>query len=232
MEDGLIVDCEMNRTFFIIGSLALVLFIPSHLNAQSDLEKNQKSIEQFIKGYNDQNYRTVRKSFGFIAKVFATKKGIMGQYLTPRYAHYGKIIRFESPISAGPSTYVFPVIYENDSIVPEYLALSFTPKNKITSLYYSPDNIVLPKLDSTITLEKLVRPYVNFKDHDNLQLSIGIFNANKRDFYTFNGDSALSTSTDSTLYQIGSITKLFTGTLLANSVNKGHVDSTAKVSIF
>lgn len=221
----------MNRVFTFLF-LASLLFISAQLHAQSDLKKNQKSIEKLIRGYNEQHYKTVKRSFGFLAKIFATKKSIMGNYLEPRHKNYGKIVRFDPPVKAGIRTYVFPVIYENDSTIPEYLALTFTKKNKITSLYFSPDNIILPKLDSTSTIKKLATPYVNFKDHYNLQLAIGIFNNDKKDFYAFNGDSVSITTTDSTLYQIGSISKLFTGILLANSINKGYVDSTANISTF
>jgi CubicO group peptidase (beta-lactamase class C family) len=218
------------KTRFLFSILIIATSLSKNSNAQTGIDDYQESIERFIEGYNNQQYRTVKKSFGFLAKIFATKKSIMGNYLSPRYAKYGKILKLEEPVKAGERTYVFPIIYEKDSTIPEYLALSFTKNHKIISLYYSPDNLIYPRIDSTVNLVDLVEPYKSFKDHKHLQLSIGIYNNGTSTFYAFNGDSASHLPTDSTLYQIGSVTKLFTGILYANSINNNHVDSTAVLS--
>ncbi|MCD6066193.1 MAG: beta-lactamase [Bacteroidetes bacterium] len=197
-------------------------------------EKYRRSIELFVKGYNSLDYSTVKKSFSPLAKVFATKKMIMGQYLEPRFSKYGKLIRLGKPSYAAENVLLFPLIYEKDSSEIEYLALTFTKKNKIISLYFSADNIIYPKLTDSLTIDSLVKPYLSFKHHANTGLIIGLYDKGKRSIYRY-GETEKGSGTIpaySTLFQIGSITKVFTGILFANSINNHIVDSLSLLSGF
>lgn len=197
-------------------------------------EKYKKSIDLFVQGYNQQSYSRVKKSFSFLAKLFATKKIIMGEYLQPRFKKYGKLIRLGKPSYPSDNVLLFPLIYEKDTTEPEYLSLTFTKKNKIISIYFAGDNIIYPKITDSLTIDKIASSYLSFKHHTNTALIIGAYEHGKRSIYSY-GETEKGNGTkpnDSTIFQIGSITKVFTGVLFANSINNHVVDSLSPLSQF
>jgi CubicO group peptidase (beta-lactamase class C family) len=197
-------------------------------------EKYKRSIDYFIDGYNQQSFAKVKRSFSPLANLFATKGTIMGQYLEPRFKKYGKLIRLGAPSYPSEDVVLFPLIYEKDSSEIEFLALTFTKNNKITSIYFSADNIVYPKMHPDLTIDSVANSYLAFKHHAHTALIVGVYNNGKRSVYSY-GEIAKGSGikpTDSTLFQIGSITKVFTGILFASGINNHLVDSLSLLSAF
>lgn len=207
----------------------------SRVSAQNNVPNEyKKAINIFIEGYNLQSYTIVKKSFSPLAKIFATKGMIMGQFLEPRFKKYGKLLRLGEPSYPAPNVLLFPLIYEKDTTEIEYLALTFTKKNKIVSLYFSGDDIIYPVFSDSLSVDNIVSPYLAFKHHASTGLVLGIYDNGKETVYAY-GETARGSGiepNDSTLFQIGSITKVFTGILLANSIHHQMVDSLSVLSKF
>ncbi|WP_040951001.1 serine hydrolase domain-containing protein [Gorillibacterium massiliense] len=71
---------------------------------------------------------------------------------------------------------------------------------------------------------KIVRPYLNNRDH--LTLSIGIVNKNETATFLYNGSNSQSIEEQKPLiYEIGSISKVFTTTLLGEMIQNGALSA-------
>jgi CubicO group peptidase (beta-lactamase class C family) len=212
----------------MLVAVSLVLPVSLSVHGQSAYpEKYKESVTLFVEGYNKQDYATVKKSFTFLAKSLVSERAIMGEALTPRFQEVGRITRLGTPKFPAPDKIMFPLVYEKDSTIAEYLVLTFSNGDKINSFAFTTDNIIYTPLTTTSTVDSVVKPYLDDSNNAHTGLIIGTFVDGKKQVFSY-GETATGNGqkpTDSTLYQIGSITKTFTGLLLANSLNNGSLDS-------
>jgi CubicO group peptidase (beta-lactamase class C family) len=103
-------------------------------------------------------------------------------------------------------------------------------KEEVPDKKFNSDNPLKSKLDSNANAP--LAAYMRNKG--NVGLSIGIFYGGKDYYYNY-GETKLGNAklpTNHTLYDIGSITKTFTSTLLALAVNEGKVKLTSPITAF
>lgn len=102
------------------------------------------------------------------------------------------------------------------SLLGAYQAFSFF-KNK-------PQKIPIPTLSEINTLEDIVQPFI--ANDRTKGLSIGTFQDGKIEFYNFGicSDEKQVTPSEKSIYEIGSITKTFTTTVLAQMVVEGKIN--------
>jgi len=110
------------------------------------------------------------------------------------------------------------------------LALQPFKKDQVKAVKPQSDNSLKNHLDSVV--EKVLSPYI--QTQGNVGLSAGIFYKGKEYFYNY-GETRLGNSllpTRQTIYDIGSITKTFTTTLLAITVNMGKITLETPITKF
>ena len=93
-------------------------------------------------------------------------------------------------------------------------------------------NIDIPTIESVTSIEDIVKPYV---DHENTRaLSIATINKGEIKYYNYGSCSKDDPNppTTQSVYEIGSITKTFTATVLAQMVKEGKVQLTDPISKF
>lgn len=145
-------------------------------------------------------------------------------------------------MSAKPSLYVMILLLITGVISPTISSVSGSPSNNTTinnsSNYHIPNLSTNPssaankeKNNSTSTFEitDQIKALINDrldKNKTNAAIAIGFVDQNGTQFYGHGKMSNTSNATvdENTIFDIGSITKVFTTTLLADMVNKGLVN--------
>ncbi|MBA3663712.1 MAG: beta-lactamase family protein [Bacteroidetes bacterium] len=102
------------------------------------------------------------------------------------------------------------------------------PKTKITD--YASDNKKITGIDSLI--DKIVTDYM--QSPQNCGLSIGIFENGQEYFYNYGESKRLTRSLpeSSTIYEIGSVTKVFCGILLATAITEKKAKATDDIRMY
>ncbi len=159
--------------------------------------------------------------------------------LTAFYAHnvrqpYGKILSWEKAESKN-ETINYAVQMENG---PLDLSFRLNDKNEITSIQWLPKRSTakIKKRDiSTIRsnnpkqtkLQLLIDSLAldHLQNAANCGLSIGIINGDKTEMYFYGSTNkkAAQLPDAETMYEIGSVTKTFTGIILARAINEGKI---------
>lgn len=211
----------------IILSL-LAVFFSLHLAAQSTQQKND-SVSQIVVNYmNVQEaaniYPMLNEAFRRAVSLDTLVAGAKRIYVM------GKMqMKFES-YTNGMNKY--KAIFPRDSLS---YGIALDSAGKIATLFfdtyfddYKKKSLVFTNNRLSTKLDKLVdsasRPYASLEV--NCGLSIGIIKDGKTYFYEYGetkrGNKQLPN--EHTLYEIGSITKTFTATLLADAVNSGKIN--------
>lgn len=91
-------------------------------------------------------------------------------------------------------------------------------------------NIQIPPLTAINTIDDIVKPYID--NETTKGLSIGIYKDGKVEFYNYGicSDKNPVLPTENSIYEIGSITKTFTGAVLAEMVAEGKVNYNDPIS--
>jgi CubicO group peptidase (beta-lactamase class C family) len=121
---------------------------------------------------------------------------------------------------------VFLFIFTTVSLIAQTKSgIQFIPKKIVLEELYK------PTLHETIAA--IASNYLN--DKNNKSLIIGISNNGKKTYYTYSNDLESKTQQkidSSSIFEIGSITKTFTGALLAATFLKNKINLTDKVTLF
>jgi CubicO group peptidase (beta-lactamase class C family) len=125
---------------------------------------------------------------------------------------------------------LFSVGLDEQGKIETFYAQPYKEAEVVADKKFNSDNALKTKLDSTVNgpLSAYMR------NGENVGLSVGIHYAGKDYFYNY-GESKLGNSQlpgNQTLYDIGSITKTFTSTLLAVAVNEGKLKLTSMITDF
>lgn len=96
----------------------------------------------------------------------------------------------------------------------------------------SSSEILIPKIQEVSNIDQIVAPYLEHKTTKGL--SVGIYKQGKIDYYNYGicSEENPVTPTEHSIYEIGSITKTFTGLLFAQMLEEGKVHADDPISKF
>ncbi len=203
----------MNKLILIIGTVLFFQF-------QSIGQDNQliQTTNDFVEIINTKDFKKFDKSLSSLVRL-VTKKSFR-QELLNNFTAEGKWIVSEIKPLDSLSTIIGFHVDADPEEERQFITLNFNEKFKIARFNLSEDNILYPPLNEVKSIDDIVNPYMDFEN--NCGLVIGIFDNGKKQFFEYgelekgNGNTPNSMS----LFQIGSISKIFTGTLLAQM----HID--------
>ena len=206
--------------------LIILLFIPLLMNAQEDKFEGQELVNDFIKAYNNEDYQSVFDLFSSEMKT-ALPINELTDFLKNLNSNAGKIsanefIREENNIS------IYKLTFEK--WVSQY-SFSIDDDKKIAEVFYFDtyrDEILsglainsLLNNGSLISDEQIELIFEKSKYFpNNTQISLAFINGDNVTYYGLKrqNDSILYFSNYQDIFEIGSITKVFTANILAKSV--------------
>lgn len=206
--------------------LILLLFIPFLMNAQEDKFEVQELVNDFIKAYNNEDYQSVFELFSAEMKTTLPINELT-DFLKNLNSNAGKIsenefIREENNIS------IYKLTFEK--WVSQY-SFSIDDDKKIAEVFYFDtfrDEILsglainsLSNNGSLISDKQIELIFEKSKYFpNNTQISLAFINSDKVTYYGLKrqNDSIFYLSNYKDIFEIGSITKVFTANILAKSV--------------
>ena len=206
--------------------LILLLFIPFLMNAQEDKFEGQELVNDFIKAYNNEDYQSVFELFSAEMKT-ALPINELTDFLKNLNSNAGKIsenefIREENNIS------IYKLTFEK--WVSQY-SFSIDDDKKITEVFYFDtfrDEILsglainsLSNNGGLISDKQIELIFEKSKYFpNNTQISLAFINSDKVTYYGLKrqNDSIFYLSNYQDIFEIGSITKVFTANMLSKSV--------------
>jgi len=214
----------------IIFSSIMMMFLSLKLSAQSDAYSSV--IEKITKSYNEKKYDEFYALLSADFKVQQSKEEITAFLKDNVYAYYGEIkkigfLKEKSPFRSYKTTFVKGnlelILACNEKM--EIDVFSFQPykeeKNVVARSIIS-DNKKQSALD--LEVDSLVKNYMS--DPANASLSIAIIQKGITCFYHY-GEPKKQTGqlpSNANIYEIGSVTKTFTGILLAKAIEEKKVN--------
>ena len=206
--------------------LILLLFIPFLMNAQEDKFEGQELVNDFIKAYNNEDYQSVFELFSAEMQT-ALPINELTDFLKNLSSNAGKIsenefIRQENNISNYKLTF--------EKWVSQY-SFSIDDDKKIAEVFYFDtfrDEILsglainsLSNNGGLISDKQIELIFEKSKYFpNNTQISLAFINSDKVTYYGLKrqNDSIFYLSNYQDVFEIGSITKVFTANILAKSV--------------
>lgn len=214
-----------------LSVLAIAWLICFNMNSQT---KVNDVIANFTKFYNVTAYKQVYALLSSEAKKQLPEKEITNFLENQIYKNYGECINYRL-VKSENTDFIYSYLFKEDSLqltitlnsnseIDGFTFVPFPKKAKPKREFYLSDNKKQSTLDTTI--DRLVKPYMQNPDHN--ALCIGIIKNDSVYFYNYGEekkDSKILPSQTS-LFEIGSITKTFCGNLLAQAVleNKLKLD--------
>lgn len=188
---------------------------------------------EFIDNYNKQDYSLMRKDFSKLMKVFTKEEKLRDLY-AEKFAKQGalKIVGVKYP---SYFKILLSMSCEKDPNEFVYISFLINPENyKIEGFSNEQHDIVYPKIKSTTSIKEIAEAYLNFKENKGLGMIVGTLENGKKEYYGFGSikkESGILPDSLS-LFQIGSITKVFTSLLFAHSINTNLVDPNTSINKF
>lgn len=194
--------------------------------AQTEKSTNKTVTENFVKNYNSDNYETIFSMFAEVMQK-ALPLDKTNEFLKGLKSQAGNIsnrefLKYENGTYASYKTTFERAVFN--------LNISIDDKSKINGLFIKPfveevslENVInnLSVKDSFITEEQSEIMFNNFKTFPNqTQIAIAIIKNGKVKYYGIkqNNDTISTFENYESTFEIGSITKVFTSTLLSNFV--------------
>ena len=211
--------------------LILLLLIPLSILSQEEDVEAKRLVESFITAYNAEDYQSVFELFSTEMKTALPKKNLKN-FLNNLNSNAGKIsendfLRKENNIVTYKLTF--------DNWVSQY-SFSFNDEKEISEVFYFddfqeptlPKSAIygLPEKEKTISKAQLELIFEKSKYFPNSsELSIAFINGDSVNYYGVirQNDSIIYINNSQHIFEIGSITKLFTANLLAKAVLDNRV---------
>ncbi|MGZ3900476.1 MAG: serine hydrolase domain-containing protein [Bacteroidia bacterium] len=226
----------MTRLLFF----TILLFYTAIQSAQVNSILNTQESIKIKTNYNNKKYSAIYELLNPGMKKIMTETEFCDFMQKNIFAYHGMVEKFEFlKDDGGHSEFIghftkgellMKINVDSTGLIEllQFLPYQGMPKLKITA--YGTDNKKLNKQDSLI--DRLVIDYM--QSPQNCGLSIGIYNNGKEYFYNC-GETKRATKvlpTSSTIYEIGSVTKVFCGILLANAIAEKKVKATDDIRLY
>ena len=211
----------------------LVLFCTTVCFSQA--EHNNKAFEKFKTNYNSSAYEAIFESFAEPMQK-ALPLSNTAQFLSGLQLQAGKITDSELLLTQSDNTASYKTTFERGIFEIQF---SVDAESRIAGFMVKPF-----KTPSTPNLENKLSKYpkeiadliyANSKDFpENTQLSIAVLKNGKVSFYGVQivDDKLIPIENQNSIFEIGSLTKVFTSTVLANLVTEGKLKVTDKINPF
>ncbi|PIE78773.1 MAG: penicillin-binding protein [Candidatus Delongbacteria bacterium] len=211
----------MKSTILIILTLIVNLSF-----GQTEKNANKIATENFVKNYNNDDYNAIFSMFADVMKealpIEKTTEFLKGLKSQAGNITNREFVKYENGTYASYKT-----TFERAVFV---LNISIDDNSKLNGLFVKPfieevnsENVIsnLTIKNGLITKEQSEIIFESTKKFpNNTQISIAIINNEKISYYGINkeGDTISTIDNQKSIFEIGSISKVFTSTLLANSV--------------
>lgn len=217
----------------MIKTILLSLFLTTFtiVNAQVDSKKNRDMADRFHKLYNEKKYSEIHALLSMEfkkdlpEKEFITfiDKNIFAFYKSLEKLNYleskEKYSQFKCQFKNGELLLNLNVNGNNE--IDLLQLIQYPNESGVKRQHYLSDNPKMTALDSMV--QKAIAEYM--QSPENCGLSIGIYSKGKEYFYNY-GETARSKGklpTSKSIYEIGSISKVFCGILLATAIKENKV---------
>ena len=211
---------------FNIKKLIFLLFFPISIFCQQDQSQSQLLVDDFVKAYNNEDYQFVFELFSAEMKTALPKKNLK-KFLKNLNSSAGKISKNDF-LRKENNVVIYKLTFEN--WVSQY-SFSFNDKKEISNVFYFDDFqeltlptlaiYALPEKEKTISKTQSELIFEKTKYFPNgSELSLAFINGNNINYYGVErqNDSIMHINNSQHIFEIGSITKLFTANLLAKAV--------------
>lgn len=211
---------------------AFAITISSFAQKATPQEKHYKTVEKFIQGYNEQNYKKMHKPFSFLAGAIISKgrlkKGFGSQYKT-----YGKA----TYTIATPTAYraTMHLVFEKDSLYVINMTFGFNGRSKISGFSTKIDYYNYPAVPPAANVEQAIdtvlkKTYPNgfngqvlYAEGQNIVFKKNYGKANFATGEQFN---------DSTMFELASVSKQFTAAAIMKLEEQGKLTVTDSLKKF
>jgi len=200
----------------------LLIFSFCFLRSYGQNSPLQEASYKFIDNINNNDFNGFNKSFSFLVRTIIPKSA--KQEMFDALTAEGQLELAGDYIERSPRSSLVGFYPTSDSLDGlQYLMLNFNKKYKLNSLRPREDNIIYQPITEQTDMEDLVRPYTDFKN--NSALTIGIYHNGKKHFFEYGElEKNMGKQPDQySLFQIGSVSKVLTGTLLAQMHTQNKV---------
>ena len=206
-----------------IGTIIIILFLgmfPLYSMADEVREAKFKTIsESMFNAYNSNDYKTFMKDFSP-----QLSKGLpyqtISSVLKELFDNHGKLIKAEKPEMKKENAILYRLKFEYSML---FIELIFNSDNKLDGLeFLTPEEVIkYPEITKTTTVDEIVKPYMDL--NETTGLAIGVIKNGEKQIYTYGNISqdVNSKPDENTIFEIGSITKVFTTIALADMSNRG-----------
>lgn len=206
-------------------------------SAFSQTENYNAAIEKFIRDYNEQKYSEIFNQFSSEMQGYLPIENTE-KFLSGLNIQVGKIINKEFVGDEGGSGAIYKTQFER-AILGVYIFLD--SQNKISGFQIKPYEIPI-KIESA-NINELTEYPKNISDiifsksknlPNNSQISIALIQDGKVGFYGIirENERIKPIENQKKVFEIGSITKVFTSTVLASLVEEGEIKLTDRVNCF
>ena len=211
--------------------LILLLFIPLSILSQEEDVEAKKLVESFITAYNSEDYQSVFELFSTEMKTALPKKNLKN-FLNNLNSNAGKISE-NNFLRKENNVVIYKLTFDN--WVSQY-SFSFNDEKEISEVFYfddfqeptlpksaiyglSENEKIISKTQSELIFEK-TKYFPNSSE-----LSLAFINGDSINYYGVirRNDSIVNINNRQHIFEIGSITKLFTANLLAKAVVDNRV---------
>ncbi len=221
----------MNKLFF------LSLFFSFSLFAQDSIKEVMrfKAIENIINGYNDQDYKMMKSSFGFVGKVIVSKKRLRREY--EKFFFTNGIAHIDTITKLYPNVYTVELKMTKDTKKRVFWQVNFDTRIKVNgfgfgypSFYYQKNEVPIHKQNKfdglEIQLDEILSSYIQEGSFNGF---CGSLLVSLNDSFVYNRSAGYRLESDSlvnnnhTLFHLASCTKPITAVAIAKLVDKGLI---------
>lgn len=211
------------------------LFISALGFSQSDNNNNSEVLEKFTQQYNSGAFESIYDDFS-VAMQNALPLANAKDFFGGLNVRAGKIKASELQKMQSENSAVYKTTFERGIFE---IQLSLDSENKIAGFMVKP---FLAASTSTVENQLFKYPeeivdiiFANAKDFpENTQLSIAIIKDGKSNFYGVHiaNNKLIPAANENKVFEIGSLTKVFTSTVLAHLVEQGKIKLTDKINLY
>lgn len=211
--------------------ISISVFLGSNVYSQdNNLDIYQSKSKNIIDSYNKNDTKGFSSSFNKdLLNVLPESK--INEVINSLKLELGEIKNIGEPKLVSESTIMQLLTFEKGKL---NLILSFDKENKISGILFKEQSLEIkyPEITKSTSIDDIVKPYIEQKE--NVGLAVGIINSDGKIGEYYYGKTARNkVKPDSnTLFEIGSITKVFTTTALAKLVVDKKVNLSDELNKF